>query len=236
LAAVEGLRKEAPSGDLDRAAAWSQANFERTLSLLQSDSPLESGAGDTGISASVAAYSRAIGDAEPLLMWDEQSFRPSHSPESAEGGGQPPSSRRSGMAEARQRSSSGASESPRRASVKPGRALRSWIVTWLAQRLRVAESQIDPRRSFADHGMDSLAAVELAKALSDHLGRSLDETLLWNFANIDALLQYLEAPPTPTTRPSATPAAAAPKPAAKSTEADLEDELARLEKELSRRS
>jgi acyl-CoA synthetase (AMP-forming)/AMP-acid ligase II/alkylation response protein AidB-like acyl-CoA dehydrogenase/acyl carrier protein len=231
LAAVEGLRKEAPSGDLDRAAAWSHANFERTLSLLQSDSPLE--AGDSGLTASVAAYSRSIGDAEPLLMWDEQSFRPSYSPESA---GQPPSSRRSGMAEAKQGSSPGASERPRRASVKPGRALRSWIVTWLAQRLRVAESQIDPRRSFADHGMDSLAAVELAKALSDHLGRPLDETLLWNFANIDALLQFLEAPSTPTIRPSAAPAEA-PKPAAKAASAtDLEDELDRLEKELSRRS
>jgi hypothetical protein len=84
--------------------------------------------------------------------------------------------------------------------------------------------------------MDSLAAVELAKALSDHLGRSLDETLLWNFANIEALLQYLEDPSPPTIRPSATPPEV-PKPAAKSASAaDLEDELARLEKELSRRS
>ncbi|MET0411362.1 MAG: acyl carrier protein, partial [Polyangiaceae bacterium] len=103
-------------------------------------------------------------------------------------------------------------------------------------RLRVAENQVDPRRSFADHGLDSLAAVEFAKALSDHLGRPLDETLLWNFATIDALVEYLEgAASPPQAQPSAGPGTGPARPSAANEGSDLEAEIARLEDELRRR-
>ncbi|HKO92511.1 MAG TPA: acyl-CoA dehydrogenase family protein, partial [Polyangiaceae bacterium] len=117
-----------------------------------------------------------------------------------------------------------------------GRGLRAWAVAWLAERLRVEESRIDPRRSFADHGVDSLAAVEFAKALADKVGLSLDETLLWNFPTIDSLLTYLE-------NPQARPGPASDAPAVESAElrrpvqsSSVEEELARLEHELKRRS
>ncbi len=124
------------------------------------------------------------------------------------------------------------------------RGLRGWAVSWLAERLRVEEARIDPRRSFADHGVDSLAAVEFAKALADRVGVTLDETLLWNFPTIDSLLAYLEKPQTP----QGNVASAQQSPARASgaaevrdqPEADgasnLEDELARLERELKKRS
>lgn len=118
---------------------------------------------------------------------------------------------------------------PRRSDPAEAGDLRAWSVAWLATRLKVSRSQIDPKRSFADHGMDSLAAVEFAKALADRLGRPLDETLLWNFSTIEALLDYLEPPAAPSeTRRSVQPES----PVKDST---LEDEIERLERELKRR-
>jgi acyl-CoA synthetase (AMP-forming)/AMP-acid ligase II/alkylation response protein AidB-like acyl-CoA dehydrogenase/acyl carrier protein len=112
--------------------------------------------------------------------------------------------------------------------------LRSWAVAWLAERLRVEESRIDAHRSFADHGVDSLAAVEFAKALADRVGLSLDETLLWNFPTIEALLSYLESAQSKAAPPARSEAAAATAQAPE--ESTLDDEIARLERELRRRS
>jgi acyl-CoA synthetase (AMP-forming)/AMP-acid ligase II/alkylation response protein AidB-like acyl-CoA dehydrogenase/acyl carrier protein len=114
--------------------------------------------------------------------------------------------------------------------------LRGWAVAWLAERLRVEESRIDPRRSFADHGVDSLAAVEFAKALADRAGVSLDETLLWNFPTIESLFGYLEQvsagakPAAPPSKPAPVAAVAAEAPGS------VDDEIARLERELKKRS
>jgi acyl carrier protein len=71
--------------------------------------------------------------------------------------------------------------------------LMDFVASWLAQRVRLPLSKIDPSRSFAEHGLDSMAAVELTKALSDQLGRHLDETLLWNCATIDDVIQIIDA-------------------------------------------
>jgi acyl carrier protein len=120
----------------------------------------------------------------------------------------------------------------RRASGREG--LREWAVSWLAERLRVSASGIDPHRSFADHGVDSLAAVEFAKALGDRVGVVLDETLLWNFPTIDSLLSYLEAPAAkPALAPASTRGVAAIEDRDEPGEGtELEQELARLEREL----
>jgi acyl-CoA synthetase (AMP-forming)/AMP-acid ligase II/acyl carrier protein len=116
-------------------------------------------------------------------------------------------------------------------------ALRRWIVSWLARRLRILENEIDPARSFADYGLDSMTAVEVAKALSDKLGRPLDETLLWNFPTIDALIEYLVRPASIEAQPQA-PASSETGGASGTTGAgdELEAELAHLEAELKRRS
>jgi len=120
------------------------------------------------------------------------------------------------------------------------RDLKAWAVSWLAERLRVDESHIQPHRSFADHGVDSLAAVEFAKALADKLGISLDETLLWNFPTIDALLGYLEdslvqsvglSPPSRFPGPDGS----GPKGAPSADVSSVEEELDRLERELRKR-
>jgi len=241
LAAVEGSRQQAPSPDLDRAAAWARSNFESALSLMASDLPLPT-TGQDAVTEAVAAYSRSIGEANPLLLWDEHALQPSVPPPPRNASQPPPAAgsmqgselERSVTAEMAQRL--GLNATP--ASWRVGRELRGWIVSWLAQRLRVAESQIDPRRSFADHGLDSLAAVELAKALSDRLGLLMEETLLWDFATIDALVDHLDgaAPASEAPRSAGQRSAPPSRPSSsEGGESNLEDEIARLERELRQR-
>lgn len=117
--------------------------------------------------------------------------------------------------------------------------LRAWAVTWLAERLRVPESRIQPQRSFADHGVDSLVAVEFANALAARVGVALDETLLWNFPTINQLLSYLERAAAGLEASAAPPSGrglAASASAEAGGEPDVEEELARLELELKKRS
>jgi acyl carrier protein len=66
---------------------------------------------------------------------------------------------------------------------------------WAGQnRLRVPE---DTSLSFDDAGFDSLHLTELAFFLEDKLGIEIDQTVLWNSATFDGLLQYLAGKSTP---------------------------------------
>ncbi|MEM9212770.1 MAG: AMP-binding protein [Cyanobacteria bacterium P01_F01_bin.150] len=80
-----------------------------------------------------------------------------------------------------------------KAKVQTLKSIQSWLVTWLSDRLKIASAQIDRQKSFADYGIDSVMAVELAQDLEDWLGRDtpLDVTVAWNFPTIDALAEYL---------------------------------------------
>jgi acyl-CoA synthetase (AMP-forming)/AMP-acid ligase II/alkylation response protein AidB-like acyl-CoA dehydrogenase/acyl carrier protein len=225
LAAVDGARRAASSPELERAYAWAQAQFEQAMTSVRSGTPSESATIDASdVAATFAAFAHSIGDVE-------------HDPEdsaSRNGGtwqhAAPSSDRRTGSTSER---------SPYQGEAA-ARELRSWIVSWLAHRLQLPVSQVEAERSFADHGLDSVASVELAKALSDRLGRELDETLLWNFATIEALVDHLVG----TGRVSASvssaerPVAPAPKapPETAGTAPSVEDEMARLERELKLRS
>ncbi len=74
------------------------------------------------------------------------------------------------------------------------------IEQWLMQRLaRVREAntdRIDPKRAFAELGLDSVAAVGIADALAGWLQRPLEPTLLWEYATIRALAEHLGDPGT----------------------------------------
>jgi len=179
LAAVEGRRAVAASGELDRSAEWVRAQFETTLAAVRDGLPTERATLDvTDLTKTVASFASAIGDVEQRLPSEEQTVdpllaratpspvKPPVAPDAAAENTTPP--------------------------MPPHARLRDWLVTWLADRLRIAPSTVDPSRSFADHGLDSLTAVELAQDLSDHLGCPFDETLLWNFATIDLLVGHLE--------------------------------------------
>jgi acyl-CoA synthetase (AMP-forming)/AMP-acid ligase II/alkylation response protein AidB-like acyl-CoA dehydrogenase/acyl carrier protein len=229
IAAVEGTRREAPSPELSRAVNWAQAQFEFALSTVELSTPSDLTTLDAADMADAfAAYARTIGDLE-----DDYRKEPADAP--------PPMGYWEPL--------SGLHPIPR-----PGRPLTpvlrdraeltEFVVAWLSHRVRLPASKIDPARSFADHGLDSMASVELAKALSDQMAQPLDETLLWNFGTINELIDYLVAEANSREVPSASVAAtetatvtaATSEPmAATNIEDDLAEEMARLELELKRR-
>ncbi|MGH2900210.1 MAG: acyl carrier protein, partial [Solirubrobacteraceae bacterium] len=204
----ERARAPAISAELDRAAAWARGRFDALLAAVRDSTPEERVALDvTDVASVVASYARSIGDIEQQLPQEQQTIDPMLA--------------RSMTAAAPAIASGIVAAEGTTASASASHALRSWLVTWLADRLTIPESEVDPSRSFADHGLDSLTAVELAQDLSDHLARPLDETLLWNFGTINALVGHLEhggdavvAPPAPESTP---------------VESRLDEEIARLE-------
>jgi acyl carrier protein len=73
------------------------------------------------------------------------------------------------------------------------RAIQTWLIQWLSRTLNVAIAAIDPHCAFADYGIDSVMAVELAQDLQDTwtLNQELDATIAWNFPTIATLAVHL---------------------------------------------
>ncbi|MFM9961021.1 MAG: beta-ketoacyl synthase N-terminal-like domain-containing protein [Planctomycetaceae bacterium] len=71
--------------------------------------------------------------------------------------------------------------------------LRSWLATWLGNKAGVSAAAIDVSRPFAELGLDSLKAVELAVELETWLGRPVAATVFWTYPNMDALAAHLVA-------------------------------------------
>jgi len=82
-------------------------------------------------------------------------------------------------------------------------AIQRWLVDWLAQKLELegqplAKMTALATQSFADLGMNSLLAVNLASELEDWLERPVAATITWRFSTLDSLAHYLatgEEPP-----------------------------------------
>lgn len=68
---------------------------------------------------------------------------------------------------------------------------RQWITAWLAEKQSVPASSIDPGAKFADLGVDSLLAADLASDMEQWLGARVDPTLFWNLKTISALATHL---------------------------------------------
>ncbi len=70
-------------------------------------------------------------------------------------------------------------------------AIQSWLVTQIAERLRINQRDIDIRAPLAYYGMDSVQAVSLSADLETLLGREVPPTLAYDYPTIDALARYL---------------------------------------------
>jgi acyl-CoA synthetase (AMP-forming)/AMP-acid ligase II/acyl carrier protein len=75
--------------------------------------------------------------------------------------------------------------------------IQKWLQVWLSRKLNIAIEAIDVRRSFADYGLDSLLAVELAQDLQIWLQptQALAATTAWDFPTIEALARHLVVDP-----------------------------------------
>lgn len=67
--------------------------------------------------------------------------------------------------------------------------VKAWLTQWLATKLNLDATTVDTACAFADFGVDSVLAVELAHDLETafSLPESLDPTLAWNYPTIDVL-------------------------------------------------
>lgn len=73
------------------------------------------------------------------------------------------------------------------------KSIQDWLSQWLSRKLQISITQIEITKAFADYGIDSVMAVELAQDLEDWLPDNfeIEPTVAWNFPNIEALARYL---------------------------------------------
>jgi len=69
--------------------------------------------------------------------------------------------------------------------------IEAWLVSRIASELYVAPDDVDVRTPFAELGIDSLIAMELAQELEAHLARDLPVTILFDHPTIERLARFL---------------------------------------------
>jgi acyl carrier protein len=72
-------------------------------------------------------------------------------------------------------------------------AIRDWLIERISELTNLPRRQIDPRAEFTSLGLDSLVLAGLCFDLGSWLGRPVDEGIIWEYQDIDALAGYLAA-------------------------------------------
>lgn len=70
-------------------------------------------------------------------------------------------------------------------------SLKQWLTERVASYIRAQPETIAPDVALAEYGLDSVYALTLTGDIEDHLGLSLDPTLMWDHQTIDALTAAL---------------------------------------------
>ncbi|HEY0680641.1 MAG TPA: type I polyketide synthase [Chitinophagaceae bacterium] len=71
------------------------------------------------------------------------------------------------------------------------REIQDWLITHIANLLKVTPEAIDISESFSNYGLSSLDVVSLSGELEQLLGRRLSPTLAYDHPNISLLAEYL---------------------------------------------
>jgi acyl carrier protein len=69
--------------------------------------------------------------------------------------------------------------------------IETWLVRAIAKSLHIDAKHVDPKRPFAELGIDSVAAVELSGDLEEWLGRKVSPTVVWDYPTITSLAAHL---------------------------------------------
>jgi acyl transferase domain-containing protein/acyl-CoA synthetase (AMP-forming)/AMP-acid ligase II/acyl carrier protein/SAM-dependent methyltransferase len=80
---------------------------------------------------------------------------------------------------------------PTRPEVPQLESIQAWLVTNIAQRLKISPRTVDTQQPFAYFGLDSITAVSLLSELGNWLGRKLSPTLAYDYPTITDLARYL---------------------------------------------
>ena len=191
------------------AVIWCQKTLEKAVKQAMEIQPDESANGNSTVE-SIERYQQSIGELEqtlagadeavdnllkldqpPLTTLPTELSAKQNSPSSATQAYMESHGQSHGQAypygQTRKRSSSSPS------SGKRTKAIESWLVQWLSGQLKVEADTIDVNKAFADYGLDSVMAVELAQELGTffNLSEPLEVTLAWNFPTIQSLANHL---------------------------------------------
>jgi acyl carrier protein len=66
-------------------------------------------------------------------------------------------------------------------------SIERWLQRWIATRTQQDAANVEKQRPFADYGLDSVTAVELADELSKFVGVEVPATAAWDHPNIATL-------------------------------------------------
>ena len=69
--------------------------------------------------------------------------------------------------------------------------IKLWLVSYLANLLKVEPDEVDTTIPFDRYGLDSVVAVGLTGDLEDWLGCEIDPTILYDYPTIESLVQRL---------------------------------------------
>jgi acyl carrier protein len=69
--------------------------------------------------------------------------------------------------------------------------LQAWLTERVAKYVQRAPEEIKPDVPLTEYGLDSVYALTLSGDIEDHLGVSVDPTLMWDHPTINALTQAL---------------------------------------------
>jgi acyl carrier protein len=69
--------------------------------------------------------------------------------------------------------------------------LVDWLTAKVAGQLNVAPDTIDVDTPLADYGIDSAASLTLCADLEFEKGIPVETTIVWDYATIDAISEYL---------------------------------------------
>ena len=69
--------------------------------------------------------------------------------------------------------------------------LVEWLTAKVAGQLNVAPDTIDFDTPLADYGIDSAASLTLCADLEFEKGIPVETTIVWDYATIDAIAEYL---------------------------------------------
>ncbi|MEL7039112.1 MAG: AMP-binding protein [Cyanobacteria bacterium J06592_8] len=183
-AALQGLNSK--SETVERSLKWIQLNFEQKLTQATSITPSDAVVREANQTTNeIYSYIETIGDIEQTLPGEDTTvdefLRKSDSY----------IAKRFSSPELNKKSQKKYQKISQNSKLTE--YLQNSLIEWLSQKLKIPVDKIDPNHAFADYGIDSVLAVELAQDLEEklELSQPLEATIAWNFPTLKSLAQYL---------------------------------------------
>ncbi|MGW2332241.1 acyl carrier protein [Streptomyces sp. NPDC001700] len=71
--------------------------------------------------------------------------------------------------------------------------LTSWLKERIAEHVQLTAEEIEPDVPLANYGLDSIYALTVVTQIEDHLGLTLEPTVMWDAPTLDALVEVVHS-------------------------------------------